>query len=84
MCVLSHSSHVQSFVTLWTAAPLSMGFSSKTTGVGCYFILQGNLPDSEIEPTSLISPALAGSFFTTSTTCTYNKTPTLSAKLDEF
>ena len=29
--------------------------------------LRGDLPDSEIEPESLISPALAGRFFTTST-----------------
>ena len=52
----------------WTVAhqaPLSMGFSRKNTGVGCYFLLQGNLPDSVIEPISLMSPALAGSFFTT-------------------
>ena len=30
--------------------------------MGCYFILQGNLPNPEIEPTS---PALAGRFLTT-------------------
>jgi len=29
----------------------------------------GDLPDPEIEPTSLESPALAGGFFTTSATC---------------
>ena len=37
-------SHVRLFATLWTVAhqaPLSMGFSSKDTGVGCHFILQG-------------------------------------------
>ena len=28
----------------------------------------GNLPDPEIEPVSLMSPALAGGFFATSTT----------------
>ena len=28
---------------------------------------RGNLPNSGIEPTSLVSPALAGGFFTTST-----------------
>ena len=36
-------SHVQLFVTLWTVAcqtPLSMGFSSKNTGVGCHALLQ--------------------------------------------
>ena len=29
------------------------------------FPTPGDLPDSEIEPTSLVSPALAGGFFTT-------------------
>ena len=53
----------------WTAAcqaPLSMGFfSGKNTGVGCHFLLQGNLPDSGIKPTSPAFSALAGGFFTT-------------------
>ena len=41
----------------------------KNTGVGCHVLLPpGNLPDPGIEPTSLISPTLAGMFFTTSTT----------------
>ena len=40
----------------------------KNTGVGCHFLLQGNLPDPGIEPMSLVSPALAGRFFTTSAT----------------
>ena len=43
-CVLSHFSHVWLRVTLWTVAchaPLSMGFSSKCTGVGFHFLLQG-------------------------------------------
>ena len=40
-------------------------FSGKNTGVGCHFLLQGNLPDPGIEPISLASPALAGGFFTT-------------------
>ena len=42
-CMLSHSGHVQLFVTLWTVArqaPLSMGFS-KNTGVSCRALLQG-------------------------------------------
>ena len=37
----------------------------KNTGVGCYFLLQQNLPDPGIEPESPASPALAGGFFTT-------------------
>ena len=34
----------------------------KNTGVGCHFLLQGNLPRPGMEPTT---PALAGRFFTT-------------------
>ena len=30
-----------------------MGFSRQNTGVGCHFLLQGNLPDPEIKPGSL-------------------------------
>ena len=40
-CVLSRD---RLFVTPWTVAhqsPLFMGFSSKNTGVGCHFFLQG-------------------------------------------
>ena len=36
--------------------------------VGCYALLQGNLPNLGIEPASLTSPALAVGFFTTSAT----------------
>ena len=45
--LLSHFSYVQLFVTPWTVAnqaPLSMGFSSKDTGVGCHSLLQGIFP----------------------------------------
>ena len=48
-------------------APLSMGFSGKNSGVGCH-PPPGDLPDPGIEPTSFMLPALAGRFFTTSTT----------------
>ena len=69
--VLSHFSHVQLFATLWIVAcqtPLSMGFSRQEywSGLACPF--PGNLPDPGIEPVSLMSPALAGVFFTTATT----------------
>ena len=37
-------------------------FPGKNTGVGCCFLLQGNLSDPGIEPAS---PALTGGFFTT-------------------
>ena len=32
------------FVDCSRQAPLSMGFSSKNTGVGCHFLLQGTFP----------------------------------------
>ena len=38
-------------------------FPGKNTGVGCYFLLQGNLPNPGIEP--LVSPAFTGRFFST-------------------
>ena len=69
--VLSHLSCVQLFATLWTVAhqaPLSMGFSRQEYWSGLPCPPPGDLPDPEIEPMSLTSPALAGRFFTTSTT----------------
>ena len=69
--MLSCFSHVQLFVILWTAAlqaPLSMGFSRQEYWSGLPFPPPGDRPDPGIEPTSLMSPALAGRFFTTSTT----------------
>ena len=53
VCVLSH---VRLFVSPWTVArqgPLS---------TCCHFLLQGDLPNPGIKPTSLTS-ALAGRFF---------------------
>ena len=64
-------SHVQLFATLWTVArqaPLSVGFSRQEYWSGLPCSLPGDLPDPGIEPTSLISLALAGGFFTTSAT----------------
>ena len=61
-------SRIRLFVTLWTVAhqaPLSMGFSSQGYWSELSFPSLGDLPDPRIEPTSLMSPALAGSFFTT-------------------
>ena len=59
-------------VTLWTIArqaPLSIGFSRQEywSGLPCP-PPAGGLPDPGIVPTSLMSPALAGRFSTTSTT----------------
>ena len=62
MCaVLSHFSHVQLFVTLWTAAhqpPLSMGFSGKKYWSGLPLSPPGDLPDPGIELVRPGSPAL--------------------------
>ena len=43
-------------------------FAGKNTGVGCHAPPPGDLPHSGIEPPSLVPPALAGRFFTTSAT----------------
>ena len=58
-------------VTVWTVphqAPLSMGFSRQEHWSGLPCLPPGDLPDSGIKLTSLISPALAGGFFTTTIT----------------
>ena len=63
--------HVRLFVTLWTRAcqaPLSLGFSRQEYWSELLCPLPGNLLDSGIKPTSLLSAALAGGFFTTSAT----------------
>ena len=63
-------SHVQLFETPWSVAyqaPPSMGFSRQEWS-GLPFPSPGDLPDLEIEPESVASPEVAGSFFTTSTT----------------
>ena len=64
-------SHVQLSVTPWTVthqAPLSMGFSRQEYWSELPFPSPGDLSDPGIKPPSLTSPALAGRFFTTSTT----------------
>ena len=68
-CMLSHFSHVQLFATLCTAAhqvPLSTGFSSQEYWSGLPFPPPEDLSNPGIEPVSLMSPALASGFFTTS------------------
>ena len=47
-------------------SPLSMDSLGKNTGVGSLSLLQGIFPTPEIKPASVMSPALAGRFFTTS------------------
>ena len=73
MCcaVLSRFSHVQLFATPGTVAhqaSLSMGFSRQEYWSGLPCPPLGDLPNPGIEPVTLTSPALADSFFTTSTT----------------
>ena len=66
--VLSHFSHVWLFVTPWTVtcqASLSMGFSRQEYWSGLPFPSPRDLPNPGIEPVCLMSPALAGRFFTT-------------------
>ena len=58
-------------MTLWTVAHealLSMGFSRQGYWSGFSCPPPGDLPDPGIEPKSLMSPALADRFFTTSAT----------------
>ena len=51
-------------------ALLSMGFSRQEYWGGLLFPSPEDLPDPGIEPGSLVPPALAGGFFTTSATFT--------------
>ena len=67
-CVLSRFSCAQLFVTQWTVvsqSPLSIEFSRYEYWSGLPFPTPGDLPDPWIKPASLVSPALAGGFFTT-------------------
>ena len=61
-------SHVRLFATPWTVAhqaPLSMGFLWQEYSSGLPFPSPGDLLGPGIEPASLVSPELAGRFFTT-------------------
>ena len=56
-CLLSRFSHVQLCATLWTVGlqvPLSVGFSKPEYWSGLLCPPPGDLPDSGIEPTSLV------------------------------
>ena len=69
--VLSRFSCVQLFATLWTVAhqaPLSMGFFRQEYWSGLPCPPPGDLPNPGIEPTVLMSPALAGRSFNTGAT----------------
>ena len=71
LCVLSCFSHIWLSVTSWTVAlqaPLSVGFSRQKYWSGLQCLPPGDLPNPGIEPESLMSSALGGGFFITSTT----------------
>ena len=69
MSMLSRFSHIQLFVTPWTVAyqaPLSIEFSRHKYWSGFPCPPPGDLTNPGIKPVSLMSPTLAGRFFTTS------------------
>ena len=69
--MLSHFSLVRLLATVWTVccqALLSMEFSRQAYWSGLPCPLPGHLHNLGIEPTPLMSPALADEFFTPSTT----------------
>ena len=71
-----------SYVTPWTVghqAPLSMEFSKQEYWSGLPFTTPGDLPNPGIKPTSLVSPARAGRFFTTGATWEAQLTDTIFA-----
>ena len=69
--MLSCFSCVKLFAASWSVihqAPLSMGFFRQEYWSGLPFPTPGDLPIPGMEPTSLVSPALVGRFFTSSAT----------------
>ena len=70
--MLNPFSRIRLFVILWTIAPqapLSMGILQAKIPEWAAMPSSRVLPDPGTELTSLMSPAIAGKFFTTSTTC---------------
>ena len=64
MCVCSV---VSDSATPWTVAhqaPLSLEFSRQEYWNGLTFPPPGDIPDTQVEPASLVSPAVTGGFFT--------------------
>ena len=71
VCMISHFSRVQLFVTPWTVAcqaPLSMAFFRQEYWSGLQRPPPGDLSDPGIEPASFMAPVLAGRFFTSRAT----------------
>ena len=70
-CMLSHFSHVQLCVTLWTVAnqaPLSMGFSRQEYWSGLSSPSPRDLSNPGVESSTLMTPTLVGGFSITCTT----------------
>ena len=68
MCTCTRFIISSSLAAPWTIdheVPLSVGFSRQEYWSGLPFLPLGDLPDLGIKPTSLVSPVLAGRFFTT-------------------
>ena len=68
MCCVLLLKRVRLFETPWTVAPqapLSMEFSRQEYWSKLPFPISGAIPDPGIKPEFLVSPALAGGFFTT-------------------
>ena len=85
MCVLSHSVVSDSLQPLWTVAhqaPMSVEFFRQEYWSGLLFPTPGDLLDPGIKPASLVSPALAGGFFTTASRGLPNSYLSSSAKTD--
>ena len=89
-CVLSRFSRVRLLMTLWTMAwqtSLCMGLSRQEywNGFPCP-LSPGGLPNPGTKPASLMSPVLAGEFFTTSTSweALYLSSDTISDYLSIF
>ena len=79
-CMLSGFSFVHLFEMLWKVArqtPLSIRFSRQEYWSGLPCPPPGDLPDPGMEPVSLMSPALAGGFFTTSATSEIQRSLTI-------
>ena len=74
LCVLSHV-RLCDPMDCSLPGPSAMGFSRQEYCSGLPFLPAGDLPDPGIKLRSLVSPALAGGFFTTSTTKIYSQSP---------
>ena len=68
VCARTHFIISSSLAAPWTIdheGPVSVGFSRQEYWSGLPFLPLGDFPDLGIKSTSLVSPALAGGFFTT-------------------